>query len=199
MSGLYKLLHSGFISEDTSDLIQVQEEGISLTQAVLTQTIFQIDTKNYYDKVVTEMYSRVATEPKVFSDFQFREDVLKKAFELFGKENYISWFRAQLQSPAFSYLHERYLKETILFAYNRKSRTMSHSGYGRLLRVGLKSATFNQSQNEVEGVQLNQILTQVDNALTVDLLKNWTSTVEGLQDLVGTMNVIFGRRGYAAS
>lgn len=199
MNGVYKLLQSGFIAEDSSDLIQIPQEDRSLVQAVITQTIFRVDTSNYSDKGVTQLYMQMAADPTVFSDFTFREQLLAKAFKLFGPESFVPWFRAQEQSPCFSYLHERFLKETLLFIYNRQPRTMSHSGYFRLLHVGAKNASFSVEQKEAEAFELRQILTTIDNALTVDMVKCWTSSVEGLQDMLSTMNVIYGRRGIAAA
>lgn len=197
MSGVYKLLQSGFISEDHSDLIQIPQESRSLTQAVITQTIFRVDTSNYYDKAVLQLYSQMAADPKVFSDFNYRELLLKKALELFGPETFTTWFRAQSQSPCFSYLHERFLKETLLYIYNRQPRSMGNSSYFRLLHVGANNAIFSAEQKESEANELNQVISNVNNGLTIDLIKRWSSTIEGLQDMLSTMNVIFGHRGIA--
>lgn len=199
MNGVYKLLQSGFIGEDTSDLIQIPEEERSLVQAVITQTIFRVDTSNYYDKAVTQLYAQMAADPKVFSDFAYRELLLKKAMVLLGEESFGPWFRAQDQSPCFSYLHERFLKETLLFIYNRQPRSMSHSSYFRLLHVGANNPSFSAQQKETEAYELKQILSRTSNGLTVDMVKQWTCTVEGLQDLLATLNVIYGRRTTTAA
>lgn len=199
MTGVYKLLQSGYVSEDHSDLIQVAQEERSLVQAVITQSIFRVDTSNYYDKAITQLYKQMAADNKVFSDFAYRELLLKKAFEIFGQDSFVTWFKAQAASPCFSYLHERFLKETLQYVYSRKPRSMSHSGYFRLLHVGANNAIFSASQKEDEAGELNLSLLNVDNALTVDLLRCWTSTMEGLQDMLATFNVIFGHRGISAA
>lgn len=199
MNGVYKLLQSGFIGLDTSDLIQIPQEERSVMQAVISQSLFRVDTSNFYDKGVQQLYTQMAAEPKVFSDFQFREVILKKAFSLFGEADFVNWIRAQAQSPCYSYLHERYLKETLLFVYNGTPRAMSHSSYFRLLHVGANNSIFTSQQRESEEDSLKKALQGVTNQLTVDLLKRWTEDIEGMQDLLSTMNVIYGRRSIAAA
>ena len=199
MNGVYKLLQSGFIGLDTSDLIQIPQEERSVMQAVISQSLFRVDTSNFYDKGVQQLYSQMAADPKVFSDFQFRELILKKAFALFGENDFSNWIRAQSQSPCYSYLHERYLKETLLFIYEGVPRAMSHSSYFRLLHVGANNNTFTAQDREKEEDSLKQALRSISNHLTADLLKRWTEDVEGLQDLLSTLNVIYGRRSIAAA
>lgn len=196
-----KLLQSGYITPDSSDLIQIPEEERSIVQAVLTQSIFRVDTSNFYDKGVQQLFVTMAADPKIFSSFDYREAVLKKAISLFGEcfnGNFIEWFRIQKESPTFSYLHQRYLNETLLYVFSRTPRKMSHNNYSRMLHVGANNAIFATSKDDIEA-DLDHSLMSLRNAGVVSLLENWTESVEGLQDMVATMHVIFGRRSAAAS
>lgn len=196
-----KILQSGFITPDSSDLIQIPEEERSVVQAVLTQSIFRTDTSNFYDKGVQQLFITMAADPKIFSSFEYREAVLKKAISLFGESfsgNFIEWFRIQKESPAFSYLHQRYLHETLQFIFNRAPRKMSHNNYSRMLHVGANNAIFATSKEDTEA-ELNHCLTSLRSASVASLLESWTESVEGLQDMVATLHVIFGRRSAAAA
>lgn len=195
---LFKLLQSGYAGLDSSDLVQIPEKETSLMQAVITQSIFLVDTSNYYDKGVTQLYGQMAVENRAFADFKFRETLILKAFQLFGQEDFRSWFISQSSSPCYSYLHERFLKETLLYVFEGKPRAMSHNSYLRLLHVGANNPAFAMEDRNALDVELKKILLNVPSGLTLDLLKRWTRRVEGLQDLLATLNVIFGRRGMSA-
>lgn len=198
MSVVYKLLQSGFIAPDTSDLIQIPQEERTLMQNVITQPLFRIDTSNYYDKAVQQLYSQMAVEQKAFADFKFREEVLKKVFALFGESGFVEWVRAQKHSPCYSYLHDRFLKETVLFIYESKTRAMTHSSYYRLLHVGSGNSIFAAGKDDEDGGDLESALRNIGSHLTVDLLARWTEDMDSLHDLLSTLNVIYGRRGTAA-
>lgn len=199
MSSLYKLLQSGFIAEDSSDLIQIPEEERTIVQSVISQSLFRPDTSNFYDKGITQLYHHMAAEPSSFRDFQFREVLLKKMFALFGESGFMVWARAQAASSSFSYLHERFLKETVLFVYDSKPRTVSNSSYFRMLHAGKGNALYAASDRGEEGDSLEKVLSSVSNALTVDLVSRWTESVDGFQDMLATLNVIYGRRTSASS
>ncbi len=199
MSALYKLLQSGFIAEDSSDLIQIPEEERTVVQSVISQNLFRPDTSNFYDKGVTQLYYHAAAEPNAFRDFQFREILLKKMFTLFGEANFVNWVRAQASSPSLSYLHKRFLKETILFVYESKPRTVSNNSYFRMLRAGKDNAPYAACDHSDQDGTLEKALNSINNALTVDLTGRWTESVNGIQDMLATLNVIYGRRTSASS
>lgn len=199
MDTVYKLLQSGFIGRDSSDLVQIPERQKTLTSSLTTQSGFKLDTSNYYDQAVDQLYDQLTISEKVLNDFQFRETLLKKAYALFGEKTFIGWFQAQYKSPGFSYLHERFLKETLLYIYDNKNRAMSQSSYVRLLHVGQRQSIFSTDDELREYKELNSILSNLNNATTTSLLASWTCNMEGLQDLLFTMNVIFGKRAPQAA
>lgn len=195
METVYKLLHSGFVGKDSSSLVKIPQEQNSVLSALISQSIFRADTSNYYDSEVSELYNQMAVSPKVFSDFNFRETLIRKTFEVFGKVSFVEWFKVQQQSPSYTYLHERFLKETLLFIYEGKSRTMAPGTYYRLLHVGKNEKIFSVEDRLKEFKELNDIIEYLYDNSTLTMINRWTDTTEGLQDLLMTLNVIFGQRG----
>lgn len=199
MTDVYKLLHSGFIVQDNGDLVQIPRQQKTILSSLIHQSLIRADTNNYYDGAVDQLYSTYNAHPgNGLSDFNFRELVLKKALMVFG-DDFKKWFRVQLQSPAFTYLHDRYLKETLLFIYDYKPRSVQHLTNYRLLIAGHDNPTAGLDDPLKAYRDLPGLIEQIPGEKTIDLITQWTRTMEGFQDLVMTMNVVFGRRDAALS
>lgn len=192
---IYRLLQSGFIAPDSSALITIPEHDETLVKALSGQSMFRLDTSNFYDQEVTQIYSNFVSDMRAFSKFDFRELVLKKAFACFYGESFVTWVRAQTKSPAISYLHRRYLRETLLFALNGTPRKMSNSNYFRLLHVGANTEVFKNTESKDDYISLNEILDKARTGSSYELIRNWTERLDGMIDLLETLNVIYGRHG----
>ena len=100
----------------------------------------------------------------------------------------------QVHSPALTYLHKRFLKETLDYAMGNTRRPMSGLTYRRLLYVG-KDATQESVADITAGKKEDfSLLEHLGDVTTEALLSQWTQDVDGYQDLLVTLSVIFGRR-----
>ena len=195
MSTQLRLLQSGFVGYITPELLQVPAREVSIQSEVTTKSIFKPDTTNFYDADIHVLVSRMENDTQVLSDFEFREVILKKAISVFSRNGtFREWFTMQVHSPALTYLHKRFLKETLDYAMGNTHRPMSGLTYRRLLYVG-KDATQESVADITSGKKEDfSPLDRLGDVTTEALLSQWTQDVDGYQDLLVTLSVIFGRR-----
>jgi len=195
MSTQLRLLQSGFVGYVMPELQQVPAREISIQSEVTTRSIFKPDTTNFYDADIHVLVSRMENDTQVLSDFEFREVILKKAISVFSRKgSFREWFTMQVHSPALTYLHKRFLKETLDYAMGNTRRPMSGLTYRRLLYVG-KDATQESVADITAGKKEDfSLLEHLGDVTTEALLSQWTQDVDGYQDLLVTLSVIFGRR-----
>ncbi len=195
MSKELRILQSGFIAVMNSTMVQDTRKELTLQNAVRTESIFRADTINFYDESVESFCHQLNASNNVIGDFAYREAVIKKAMQLFGiKSNFTEWFHLQHQSPVFSFLHERFLMETLDFVYNNKQRKMSHSNYRRMLYVNMNDAQHVATNRDHDMVSLHEAIKQLGSYENIGFYESWTNSAERLQDMILTMDVIFGRR-----
>lgn len=195
MSKELRILQSGFITVMNSTMVQDTRKELTLQNAVRSESIFKADTVNFYDETIEGFCRQMNAGNNVIGDFAFREAVIKKAMSLFGfKTNFTEWFHLQHQSPVFGFLHERYLMETLDFVYNAKPRKMSHSNYRRMLYVNMNDIQHVVGDKENTYVSLHEAIASLGDMQNISFYEQWTNSAERLQDMLLTMDVIFGRR-----
>lgn len=190
-----RLLHSGFLAYPKADLGKAAESEGNFRTAVHQQSVIGIDTANWYDVEVDAMRDRITGEHNAIKDFDFREAVLRKAMELFGAPAPFSeWFAMQRFSPAVTYMHRRFLIETLDFIYANKPRKMSLATYRDVLAAGLTNEAHTAADKTGDFADLFSVIKDLRSISNTDFFSAWTKDTEGLIDLVLTMDVIFGLR-----
>jgi hypothetical protein len=190
------LLHSGFVAVNPARLLQEEEIIRTGAERILPQSIFRKETVGYYDPGVEALFLEGSRNSN-FADFDYRERVLKKAFEVFSVDGSITPFiLAQKDSPCYTYLHEKFLRETLAYACQHTERTMSFSTYRRLLFTGTDATQHIISDNQKTAIlrDLKDMVECLSSVAITDTLTNWTGSVAGIWDLIQTMHIIFGRR-----
>ena len=136
-----ELLQSGFMAFETDRLTKVPEKKKEAMDMVIHGSVFTEDTEHYYDAEIKSLLD--GFDNRALADFDFREKVLKKAICLFGyKSNFSNWLMLQKESPCFTYLHSRFLTDTLRHVLLGKERDMEPSTYLRLLTVKTDAAQY---------------------------------------------------------
>jgi len=190
-----KLLQSGFMAFETDRLtkpVVKQKEGIAM---VIQGTVFEEDIEHYYDADVKELI--LGLDGRALADIDFRENVLKKAICLFGdKQCFTNWLLLQKESPCFTYLHARFLADTLRHVLLGRERDMEPVTYLRLLTVKTDAKQYVLSDRERDDLfmEIDDLIKSLSDVSIHTLLLQWTKSISGFADLIKTMNVIFGRR-----
>ena len=127
--------------------------------------------------------------------FEFRKKVLEAAMGAFGTDSFLVWYLSQFSSPAASDLHNRFLSDTIKYI-SCGARDMSLETWQSLLIItdeGNNIGSIPEKTKEFFGVYNNGDLSRADsNTSLVDVIQKWCSKENGLEDLLGTLHILFG-------
>lgn len=190
------VLQSGFVSDDAENMDRTGgNESSSIRDALYQKSYAVADNIHYYDKSVDSLYRQRRADNELIKRFEFREEVLVRAYEVFGKKSFLDWVRLQIDQYTVGFLHRQFLMETVRFALTGEPRTTECSQFYRLL-LATNASRKTLSSDRHAGQSLKDLVGERDATGFVmsDLLANWTQDVSGFDDLLSTMYVIFGRR-----
>ena len=103
--------------------------------------------------------------------------------------------RGQQHSPCYTYLHDRFLVETVQFVLYGVPRKMSISQYIRMLDTEDDNLIYQATQALTDEHSLGKLLDAVHNADSVGFVAAWTRDTAKLVDMILSLAVIFGKRG----
>lgn len=190
------ILHSGFVTDDPTHLNKIEKKkNLTLRDKIYVSDSRVVDTENYYDEEVENLYRAFSNDNSLITRFDFRQQVLEAAIRTLKvkKDSIVPWIEFQLNQRTVGYLHRKFLKEMIESISFGTPKTMENANYYRLL-----SANYENNGLQTRPEHLDEILRKyVDNnedTLLSSLLTRWTTTIHGTVDLLTTLRVIFGAR-----
>ena len=128
-------------------------------------------------------------------DPAFRTTVLSVALNAFGTNNFLVWYMSQYNSPAAGGLHNDFLLDTLHFI-THGSRNMSLETWMALLKItdeGNNIGNLPDKAKEFFGVDRDApIMNASRNTSLVEVIQSWCSKSGGLEDLLGTLHILFG-------
>lgn len=192
MSKAY-MLQSGFLAWPTSDLVKSEAKDPNFKADLYTPDYQTSDTENYYDKGVEALFTQWRKDDRMVDHFEFREAVILTAYRVFREKSISPWLRLQLSQSSLSYLHRKFLTESLGSAIRNVAKTVDNFQYYRLLRPTVSSITTPSQDRDVTGV-LSTLLHADDNTMLSDIVFKWTVDIDGVADLLSTLHVIFGHR-----
>lgn len=152
---------------------------------------------------VAELWDEAVKSDLPHFNFDFCERVLAVAKRAFGTRTFSEWVATQSLSPDWSDYHSRWVDETLGYCFAQEPRELSYSNWRALLVPGgsknpvptpsltVRHLMLGQSQHECR--QLGSALNRT--ALTIEqVLTAWVQRPHGIQDLLESLNVLFGRR-----
>ncbi len=139
------------------------------------------------DLVVDSLYDYLGGSRGNPKNWNYHSQVLDLALVLFG--DFQEWFDNQLSNPALKGSHREYLLDTAAFI-NGERRRMSHASWSFILDE------IHQSADSVNFIRHNESTKYLKKELTtIQILQQWCSRPEGINDLLTTMHVLFGHVG----
>ena len=192
------MLQSGFLAWPTSDLVKTDPTDPNFKADLYSPDYQVMDTENYYDKGVEALFTQWRKDNSCLDHFEFREAIILTTYRVFREKTISPWLRLQLSRASLSYLHRKFLTESLGSAVRNVAKTVDNFQYYRLLRPTVSAVTTPSQDRDVTGV-LSTLLNPGDNTMMSDIVFKWTMDIDGLADLLSTLHVIFGRRSGSAS
>jgi hypothetical protein len=144
---------------------------------------------------VENVYSKYLRADYLSGNFEFRKEILTTAIAAFGTVFFDFWVLAQYKSDTTGSLHGKFLEDTILFIRTGK-REMNLETWASLLQItdeGNNIGNLPDSIAEYFGMNTpgtNRIRRSIP---TIEVIQDWCSKPGGLEDMLGTLHILFGR------
>lgn len=192
-----RLFPRGFLGADIRP--QIQRTPKPFADKVLLQTFHVEDFKTvnkdlFANATIEALYAKYIKQSATTGDFAFREDILQAALAAFGTDNFEFWFASQHKSPACGDLHSRFLTDTLMFI-NEGRRDMSLETWASLLIITAENdpvGPMTEYAKNFFGMNSNRFSQGRQNTMVVDVLQKWCSQPGGMEDMLGTLHLLFG-------
>jgi hypothetical protein len=190
-SNNFPVLQSGFVSFTKDGLLRPPPHEDMMLRRILMKDFMISNLDQYYNGEVTAVYEEWRADPSLMRTFEFRERVLLAAFKAFACENMHRWFTVQLKLHSLSIMHEKFLEETLNFIKWNTPRTIEATQWEKFIEHPTKlHNTSLDADKWLTGDDVNYYI-----STTIDkFLAKWVSRVNGFEDLLISLNVIFGSK-----
>lgn len=142
---------------------------------------------------VEALYGQYIKQAVKMSDFDFRRDVLVTALNAFGTHDFYTWYVAQFRGPSCGDLHRRFLDDTLSYIMNGH-RDLSLENWDALLEItdaGAEKFVVSDTARQFFGIRETNVPYEGRSRLT-DVIQMWCSQPNGMEDLLGTLHILFG-------
>lgn len=126
---------------------------------------------------------------------KFRASILSAAIDAFGTKSFLVWYMSQFNSPSAGSLHNDFLTDTLRFI-NTGSRHMSLETWMSLITITDETDNIGKVPDEVKTFfsvgEFERISAARNNVMVIEVIQKWCSKPGGLEDLLGTLHILFG-------
>lgn len=187
----FPILQSGFVSLNEEGLTKPDMTTPTIRDDILLKEYRTKADKYFYSKAITELFHQWRSNPSLIREMDFREQVLIQAFKLFKTDKLTTWIRAQNEKPSLSNIHNVFLLETIKFASGIEKRSLENVQWISLIDYSDRA--------QAVRVDMDDYFREDSGHLYVPMkmdrfIQSWVSQVNGFEDLLISLYVIFGDR-----
>lgn len=188
----YPILQSGFVSLIQRGLAKPKPTDNLMIQRLLFKDHLVSNIENFYFEDIVILYDLYRGDPNLLRDFNFREQVIKAAYMMFGSNSVYTWLRHQNQLANIGLLHARFIEETLTYIATGKERATQTVQWIKLIEISnhKESSKLNIDDwfNTYSGLYVP--------ADIVDFIQLWVAQPKGFEDLLISLFIIFGNRPY---
>jgi hypothetical protein len=197
LRGEFKIYPRGFLGAHLRERIEQQQRLMENNTGFVPVKVNAFKKPNGvddYNHEVAALYASYIKRSADSTSFEFRDKVLHAALRAFGTPNFRFWFEAQFQSPVLSDLHYRFLDDTLKFIQGGR-REMSLETWGAIVSIANNdegSGKLSEFANEFFGISSGGVNRYARDASLIDTIQCWCSQPNGIEDLLGTLHLLFG-------
>lgn len=200
MTEALKMYPSGFLG---SPSVQQTEpmDVVSLGKRLFNKGMNPKVNRYVANQEVVDLWETVHAGTADIHTFAFKERILRAALAAFGTERVVDWVGTQPESQYFSSYHRQWIDETLAFVFDGKRRELSENNWRVLLtteRGPFKGERFSRgARHYLLGDKMWSAASTQPNRDTIrwpELLAAWCARDKGIEDLMGQLNNLFGKR-----
>lgn len=202
----FAILQSGFVTGDLDRIEKSEDTSLDFRSLILNKAYYKDDSKYFYYPIVNNLYKQYNENNNLLSNFNFKENIIKVAYQIFGNISFLQWLELQKNYALVTNLHKTFINETLQYIYLDKDRYTSVSQWINLLNVPINKNDVNllsciseerQSNGSIIYFYINNLNDKYDityqiNKDFTNTLSQWLAKTDGYLDLLFTMYAIFG-------
>ncbi len=202
----FAILQSGFVTGDLDRIEKSEDTSLDFRSLILNKAYYKDDSKYFYYPIVNNLYKQYNENNNLLSNFNFKENIIKVAYQIFGNISFLQWLELQKNYALVTNLHKTFINETLQYIYLDKDRYTSVSQWINLLNVPINKNDVNllsciseerQSNGSIIYFYINNLNDKYDISYSLNnnfthTLSLWLSKSDGYLDLLFTMYAIFG-------
>lgn len=184
----FAILQSGFVTDNLSRIEKSEDTAIDFKSFILNKAYYRDTSKFFYFPIVNNLYKDYTNNVNVINDIDFRERIIKVAFQVFDNKNISEWITMQNDFGVITQLHKQFLLDTFNYVYKlnvNDSRSIPLTQWKSLLDVSERSSDVNLIN--IFG-ERNKI---IDDPIS-ETLRKWLCLSNGFEDLLLTLYIVFG-------
>ena len=139
---------------------------------------------------VEMLYAKYIKEKNSSINHAFREQVLIVALSAFGTKNFTEWFEQQHMSPTTGDLQRQFLDDTIHFIKHGRREICLETWDSLLSSYEVDSNITPITSYAIDFFGLNS--RHNEPRMVIDIIQSWCSQPNGMEDLLGTLHILFG-------
>lgn len=190
----YPTLQSGFLGYPGENLLVRPEEPIlTPVQMLVSSSPKRTQQDYFYSPTFERLNDQIFQDPLSIRDFGLQAEVFKTLGVLFDRKGIYNWMRIQEEGKNISRYHTYFLEDTLSAVLLGKRRTHQPPQWATMI-----SAANEPSVKKFKASEITERVGARPPDTLDELLSHWVDTL-GWPDLMGSMQVIFGRRTLPAS
>lgn len=192
----FKVYPRGFLGAHLRDRVQTEQrlaENNNGFFAVKVSTLQSSKGPNNFNHTIESLYSAWIREEPDVQSFEFRERVLTAALQAFGTHDFKYWFLSQSNSPFVGPMQRDFLDDCLRFI-DKGRRHLNLMNWGPLLVIDNADGVPRASKVAIEffGLPGSPSPASYSSYSLLDIVQMWCSKPGGLEDLLGTLHLLFG-------
>ncbi len=192
----YPILQSGFIGFNEAAFKKPLPPEPSFRAAIIFKDTRNPLNKFFYSEDVRDLFKLWMSNFDNMKSMEFREKILKTAFNCFSTNNFFEWLALQSKQPTVTDLHRAFILETLDYLVHDTQRKIHVSSWSRILEAAERSDSvaidvtkyFKKESNFADTSKATLPIRMPD------VLQLWVSKPEGFDDLLYCLYIIFGDR-----
>jgi len=186
-------LQSGFVIAPMFKLNRDIRPDLDVKDEVLDRVADSTSYNFYYSAEVSELAGQAAANPLIVNNFEWQEKLLKEYIRFFSKYGLLNWVSMQLHNPYVPGYNIKYLDETLRWLVMSEPRIIKNVQWFRGLFPLRHGDNVNQDRPKIDlSIYSTGVFRNLDFEEQISGL--WLSRPDGMAELLGFMNNVFGQR-----
>ncbi len=195
--GQFKIYPRGFLGAQLRERVERSQRLQENNNGFMPVKFSSFKKPNGVDDINHEVESLYASYIKRSADstsFEFRNKILHAALRAFGTPNFRFWFEAQFESPVLTDLHHRFLDDTLQFIRTGR-RDQALETWAAIISISNNddgAGKLSEEAMDFFGISGGGVTRYPRDARIIGIVQDWCSQPNGIEDLLGTLHILFG-------